>query len=108
MRKTINLFILSIIILAFSVLTATAQSANEIFKKYADAIGGKAAAEKITGRLMKGAVGVTPGGLQGTFEIYSKAPDKSLTIINLAGVGEILDGFDGKEGWAQSPIQGMR
>lgn len=44
----------------------------------------------------------------GEDEIYATASDKTLTILNLAGIGEIREGFDARLGWSQDPINGFR
>ena len=36
------------------------------------------------------------------------APDRSFTKLTLAGIGDILDGYDGKTAWSINPIQGSR
>lgn len=83
-------------------------TAAEIFRKYAESAGGRAAAEKIKTRSTKGAVELAAMGLKGTFEITAKSPNKSLVVINLNGFGEIVEGFDGTEAWSKDPIQGLR
>lgn len=129
MKKILNLITISTLFLVF-ILTVSAQdskekpadskpkveretktklpTAAEIFRKYVEAIGGKTAAEKIKSRITKGTVELAAMGLNGTFEISAKSPSKTLLTLNLAGFGEILDGFDGTEAWAKNPIQGLR
>lgn len=79
-----------------------------VLAKYLDAIGGKKANEKIKSRTAKGTVELAPMGIKGTFENYAAAPNKSFSKISLAGIGDLLDGFDGTNGWAINPIQGNR
>jgi hypothetical protein len=81
---------------------------DQILDKYVQAIGGRQAVEKITSRVAKGAFEVSTMGLKGEIEIYAKAPNKSLTIQNVSGIGEILDGYDGKIAWSQNPMMGLR
>lgn len=83
-------------------------SSAEIFRKNAHAKGGIAAAEKIKTRVSKGTVEIAAMGLKGALESSAKSPGKILTVLNLNGLGEILDGFDGSEGWAKDPIQGLQ
>jgi hypothetical protein len=47
-------------------------------------------------------------GIKGTFENYTAAPNKSIAKVTLAGIGEIVDGFDGTTAWTINPIQGNR
>lgn len=110
MNRIFNLSAIIATFLAFSVVVSaqTAPSAAELFKKYAAALGGEDAAKKITSRTFKGTVELKPVGVEGTFETYQKASDKSFLTMNLPGLGDILDGFNGKEGWSQDPMSGLR
>lgn len=83
-------------------------SVKEVLEKYVDAIGGRAANEKITSRFTKGTVELSPMGLKGTFETYAAPQDRTISKLNLAGIGELIDGFDGTTAWAVNPIQGSR
>ena len=83
-------------------------TAKEIFDKYIESAGGRAAIEKIKSRKMTGTVELPTMGLKGTFEIISKTPDKSAVIINLNGFGEIKEAFDGNEAWSSNPLEGQR
>ncbi len=88
--------------------TAAEPTVDQILDKYVQAIGGRQAVEKITSRATKGTFELPAMGLKGELEIYAKAPNKSLTIQNVSGVGEILDGYDGKIGWSKNPMMGLR
>lgn len=112
MNKLLNLSAIAVAFFVLSTIVSaqeggTTPSAKEVFRKYAEAVGGKSA-EKITSRVVKGTVEIKSAGITGTFEIFSKTPDKSLLSMNLTGLGAILDGYDGKESWASDPLQGMR
>lgn len=81
---------------------------DEILEMYARAMGGRQAVEKITSRVTKGAFEASSMGLKGEVEIYAKAPNKSFTIQKISGIGEIMDGYDGKIAWTQNPMMGLR
>lgn len=89
-------------------MAAKLPTVKEILDKYVAAIGGKAANEKIKTRQLKGDVFLSPMGLKGTMEVYSAAPNKSYTKLNLGGIGEIIEAFDGMTAWTVNPIQGNR
>ncbi|HXG67075.1 MAG TPA: hypothetical protein VNO70_18370 [Blastocatellia bacterium] len=112
-------------ILAIAVLTllasvsALAQSAekkpdaampttDQILDKFVQASGGKAAIEKITSRTQKGTFDLPAMGASGTVEIYEKAPNKTVAIIDITGFGVIREGFNGTVAWAEDPQQGLR
>src|SRR5215468_6228718 len=88
--------------------TSAEPTVDQILDKYVQAIGGRQAVEKVTSRVTKGTFEVSAMGLKGEIEIYAKAPNKTLTIQNVSGVGEIQDGYDGKVAWSQNPMMGLR
>ena len=45
-------------------------------------------------------------GLSGSAELYEKAPNKSILIVNLPGLGIMQRGFDGHNGWWQDSLMG--
>ncbi|CAN5702701.1 hypothetical protein BH24ACI3_BH24ACI3_01780 [soil metagenome] len=81
---------------------------GEILAKYVTAIGGREANAKIKSRESKGTVELTPMGIKGSF-VSIGAPDaRSVTRMNLAGIGVLADGNDGTTAWSDNPIQGGR
>lgn len=87
---------------------AKTPTVQEILAKYVEAIGGKAANEKLKTRTAKGTIELVPLNVKGTFENFAAAPNKSVTSTSLAGIGEIIEGFDGTTAWNINPIQGNR
>lgn len=81
---------------------------DQVLDKYVQAIGGKAAMLKTTSRLVKGPFEMQAAGLKGTAEIFAKAPDKTLVVFTIPGFGAIQQGYNGKIGWAQDPVTGLR
>ena len=81
-------------------------TADQILDRYVQALGGEAANRRLTGRVTKGEI--TIDGQSGTFEIYEKAPDKHLIVIQIPGVGSVREGFDGRVGWTADPADGVR
>lgn len=74
---------------------------DAILDRYVQAIGGARAIDKITSRRRKGSVQL--GALNGTFELYEAAPNKSLLIGSLpAPMGAIHQAFDGTIGWVKN------
>src|SRR5262245_62496693 len=88
--------------------TTAEPTTDQILDNYVQAIGGRQAVEKITSRVTKGTFEISTMGLKGEIEVYAKAPNKTLRVQNLSGVGEILDGYDGKIAWSQNPMMGLR
>ncbi len=80
---------------------ASMPAADQLLDKYVSAIGGAAAMQKITTRAQKGTLSAF-GGEHFPVEVYSKAPDKRISIMHLKG-GESVTAFDGKQGWLSVP-----
>jgi zinc protease len=105
---------LSVILLSLAIaLPVMAQDTEEvptidqILDKYVQAIGGKAAVEKLTTRMMKGSL-ETPEGTGGSTEFYAKAPSKYVEMSNFPDYGIIQEGFDGTLGWSKNPESSAR
>jgi len=71
-------------------------SPDQLLEKYVQAIGGAAAAERVTSRVMKGTIEF--GGKSLPIEIYSKDPDKRVSFTHMPE-GDNVTAFNGHEGW---------
>jgi photosynthetic reaction center cytochrome c subunit len=74
---------------------------EELLDKYLAALGGAAAVEKITSRVQKGKL-LAFGGQSFPAEVYSKAPDKRVSVMHLKD-GDSVTAFDGQRGWLSVP-----
>ena len=74
---------------------------DQLLDKYLAALGGADALQKISTRVQKGAV-TAFGGERFPVEIYSKGPDKRISIMHLKG-GDSVTSFDGRQGWLGVP-----
>jgi outer membrane lipoprotein-sorting protein len=86
---------------------ARPQNAQQVLDRVAQAMG-VANAAKIRTVQVTGTVSYPAQGLQGRLEAYYKSPNKFFAKITLQGVGEILQGYDGKIGWEKNPMTGLR
>ncbi|MGB9361572.1 MAG: hypothetical protein WCA99_08215, partial [Candidatus Sulfotelmatobacter sp.] len=82
------------------VKTPTGPNADQLFDKYVKAVGGEAAIDKVTSRVMKGTI--TFGDRNLPIEIYSKEPDKRVSFTHMSD-GDSITAFDGHEGWLGFP-----
>jgi hypothetical protein len=82
--------------------------ADEILDKYVKVTGGKEAYEKVKNRVSQGTVTLAPFGVTGKITVYEAAPDKRYVEMELAGVGKVQEGSDGKTAWEKSSIAGAR
>lgn len=88
--------------------TAALPTIDQILEKYVTGAGGRAAIEKVTSISAKGTIEIPDVNISGTVELIQKAPDKALTVVDLAGVGTQREGFDGTTGWSDDPANGFR
>jgi len=84
-----------------------APTVDEIFDKYVAALGGAAALEKLNSRVSKGTFEVPDQGAADSIEIYAKAPNATLTVIDIQGFGTIRNAWDGSRGWTDNPQAGL-
>ena len=80
-------------------------SADQLFEKYLTAVGGEAAVEKVTSRVMKGTI--TFGDRNIAIDIYAKDPDKRVSFTHTPE-GDSITAFDGHEGWLGVPKRPVR
>jgi hypothetical protein len=79
-------------------LDAQVPTVQQVYDKFATAVGGRDAWAKVSGRSEKGTTDVTFAGLSGAYERHSALPNKMRMLIDL-GVVQIDQGFDGEKGW---------
>ena len=82
-------------------------TAQQILDKYVQAIGGRAAWEKLKSRVSMGTIEIPSMNLSGTVMVHEKAPNRMLMVVILAG-SAFRQGFDGTEGWSDDPVNGVR
>jgi len=104
MKRTLSAVALSLVfaITAMAQAPTSTPTVDQIIDRYVQAIGGKAAFEKLTTRVMVGTWENAARGLTVPYEIYAKAPDKRVEIM---GFGEASNGFNGEVGWSLNTTQ---
>lgn len=115
-RRNIILLILSLALFAIPALAQKAETAGqdklptvkEILDRYVKAVGGRENIQKIKSRTSSGTVELSPMNLKGTFESAAAPEAKSFVKMTIAGIGDLIEGTDGKTAWAINPIQGSR
>ncbi len=81
-------------------------SVDEILGKYAQAIGGRAACEKITTRTMTGTVEIPDDNVTGKVVVLAKAPGSYRLTMDIPGYGVVEMVLDGASGWQRNPDTG--
>ena len=81
-----------------------------VIERYVEAVGGRAAFEGLKTRVSKGTFAGTFAGVEmsGVIEVLEKAPDRSLTVVNVNGLGRMRRGFTGEYAYQQIPLFGFR
>ncbi|MGE5486533.1 MAG: hypothetical protein ACM3ZB_01775 [bacterium] len=85
-----------------------ALTVEQIMDKSIEALGGRAALEKITSTVIKSKIDVTFAGLTASSVIYMKAPDKRASVTTVDGYGQIKEGCDGSIAWNETPDGGFQ
>lgn len=110
MKRTLSL-LAAIVALAAAHPSAGVQAlptADQVIDKYIEALGGRAAIEKLTSRVTKGSMETPDGAQVGTVTISEKAPNKSLAVIDSPAMGGTFrQGTDGMTAWEDQPGAGV-
>ena len=74
--------------------------ADQIFRKYIDAVGGMGAVSKLTSYTATGSYnGFNTAGATVPIQVFAKAPDQRATVVQVFD-GDAVKVFDGRNGWA--------
>jgi zinc protease len=93
--------------LAKSTAGPATPNADDILNHYVAAVGGAAAWQKVTSRVLTGTIDIPGASLTGTIEVRQKAPHRILTTLWIAGAS-FRQGYDGTVGWSDDPENGVR
>jgi photosynthetic reaction center cytochrome c subunit len=84
---------------------ANLPTAEQLLDKYVQAVGGAAAIEKNTSRIMKGTIAFGERSIP--IDIYSKDPDMRISFTHMPE-GDNVTAFNGHEGWLGMPGRPLR
>lgn len=84
----------------------TLPSPRTILDRHLAAVGGREAIVGHSSTKATGVFSVASAGMTGTLEVLAAKPNKNVVRIELPGVGEIVEGFNGTHGWAVSAMTG--
>jgi hypothetical protein len=83
----------------------TSPSADEVFDKYIQAVGGAARAAALTSLAARGtSLGYGPDGEPRPLEMFARAPSQRATIVR-GSSGSSITAFDGRSGWIAAPYR---
>jgi hypothetical protein len=86
--------------------TADLPPAQSIIDRHIEAVGGREAIKSHDSVAVRGSMSVPANGMTGSIELFAARPNKRITKMTLAGIGEISEGFDGTVAWSSSPMTG--
>jgi photosynthetic reaction center cytochrome c subunit len=82
---------------------------DDVFNKYLQAVGGKAALDKVQTRVSEVSVqrppAVNPSGKPSVIQFYQKAPNKVLAVVTAPDGTVTNQGFNGTIGWIKTPTE---
>ncbi len=99
MRSIVRMAVASVMVVGAVRAEAQLPTVQQVYDKYAVAVGGRDAWKAVAGRSEKGTADITFAGMSGAYERHSAQPNKMRMIIDL-GIVKIDQGFDGEIGWA--------
>jgi hypothetical protein len=81
-------------------------AADILIARYVEALGGRERFASIQSIRTLGTTLIPAMGLQAEFELVQGAPNRMVLRVTVPGLGEILNGFDGRIGWSIDPLIG--
>ena len=81
---------------------------EQIFDRFVEVTGGKAAYEKRRNEYAKGTVSIPAANITGTLEVWAAAPNSVLMVVDMPGIGRIETGANGTDAWELSAVMGPR
>jgi len=105
MSRTIRRAIVAAALVVPTALFAQKPAAEALFDKHAAAVGGAAAFRAAAARTEVGTADITFAGMSAGYERKVSA-GKMLMTIDVAGFGQVQQGFDGTIAWAMDPQSG--
>ncbi len=96
------------VLLGLACAQAKLPSAQEVLDRFIRVSGGRSAYEKVHNQVIVGTVDFVQAGYQGTTTEYRAVPNKVYRTVDLAGVGKIEAGTDGRIAWERSSETGPR
>lgn len=77
---------------------------DAVLARYVEALGGKAAIERITNSISKATA--TVAGMDMEVELLRAAPDRQASRVEIPGMGTLRDVYDGEHAWSVNPFAG--
>lgn len=107
-RPSIRSTLLATMLLALSAGSLAAQSPADILERYRQAIDPQGLIPSIQGMKSLITMEVPSAGMTATINAVQRRPNQMVLSIDIPGLGEMRQGYDGTTAWATDPMQGPR
>lgn len=109
-KTTLRTLVLAGAAAAISVPASAQQlpPAREIVDAYVNAIGGLDAIASAQYRHFEGEMAMPAAGMTMSMEVWQARPNKMLMVMEIPGMGQMKQGYDGEVAWSVDPMQGPR
>jgi len=81
-------------------------TSREVIARSIAALGGEKAFKAVRSFHAVGKMVITGPGISADFELFAARPARVVYRLNIAGIGKVENGFDGKVGWSVNPVSG--
>lgn len=112
---------LSIAVLAFMMLAGgafvlpapafaldAAPTVREIVDRHVEAIGGAERFMQLESMTMSGTFSIPGQGIEARLHVWTQAPDRLTTEVEIPGLGKMRNGYDGAVAWSIDPMMGAQ
>jgi outer membrane lipoprotein-sorting protein len=107
MRKPFAWTMAALLVISLTVQAGYGQTAQDVLKKMIDAMGGRKALTAIKDTTLTGTYELTQMGMNGTFTMYQKEPNKMRADMDIPAVGMVMtQAYDGQKAMWTNPNSG--
>jgi outer membrane lipoprotein-sorting protein len=107
MKKSFAWIMAALLVVSLTVQTGYSQTAQDVLKKMIDAMGGRNALTVIKDTTMTGTYELTQFGMNGTFTMYQKEPNKMRADMDIPAMGMVMtQAYDGQKAMWTNPQTG--
>lgn len=110
MQSSIRTAVRTLALTALTAAVAGAQgrSPEEILARYTKAIDPQGKIATVEGVKTVATMEMPAAGMNAKVTAYQRRPNQMVSVIELAGLGEMKQGYDGTTAWSVNPMQGPR
>jgi outer membrane lipoprotein-sorting protein len=107
MKKSFAWIMAALLLVSLTVQMSYSQTAQDVLKKMIDAMGGRKALAAIKDTTMTGTYELSQFGMNGTFTMYQKEPNKMRADMDIPAAGMVMtQAYDGQKAMWTNPQTG--